>query len=64
MKKEIKMIVVLCSMLILGCSASLIINKGDNNVIDTDVKSTPSTKIALDSLSILNNVKDKNKNNN
>ena len=53
------MIVVLCSMLILGCSASLIINKGDNNRINTTIDTEPNTDIKLDSISILD--KDKNK---
>ena len=57
--KRYKTIIVFLSVLILGCSASLIINKGDGNEFEADVKSEPKTKI--DSLSILSkNKNDKN----
>jgi len=57
--KRYKTIIVFLSVLILGCSASVIISKGDRNQFETDVKSEPKTKI--DSLSILSkNKNDKN----
>jgi len=57
--KKYKTLIVIFSSVILGCSASLIINKGDGNEFDTDVKSAPKTNI--DSLNILSkNKNDKN----
>ena len=64
MKKEKQMVVVLVSMILLGCSASLIINKGNNNEIDTHIRTNPDTDVKLDSISILNKDNNKQKDNN
>ena len=51
--KRYKTIIVFLSVLILGCSASVIINKGDGNELKTDVKSEPKTDLKVDSLQVL-----------
>ena len=59
MEKEVKIIIVLCSILILGCSASFVVSKGDNNVIDTQISTEPTTDIKLDSVGIIPKRKNK-----
>ena len=58
--KQIKILIVLYLMLIVGCSASFIVNKGDNNVIETKIDTTPNTSIELDSINVLSDKKNKN----
>ena len=56
MKKSVKFILIL--LVIVSCSASVIIVKGSGNEIKADVSSEPKTDIKIDSLKLLN--KDKN----
>jgi len=60
MKKKTQMLIVLCTLILIGCSASMVINKGDNNKINTTIDTEPDTNVKIDSVSIL----DKNKNKN
>ena len=59
MKKETRMLIVLGVLLIIGCSSSIIINKGNNNKINADINTEPKTHLDVDGLNILSSTKNK-----
>jgi len=55
MRSNIKFILGIAALfMLIKCSSSIVINKGDGNEFETDVSSEPKTNVEIDSLKILN----------